>query len=43
MVHTYQIFDEHRRVVDQCALIFEDLTAQKQLYEERRGRDQLTS
>jgi nitrogen-specific signal transduction histidine kinase len=39
-VSTYQIFDEHRRVAG-SALIFEDLTAQKQLYEERRRVDQL--
>ncbi|MGH8068584.1 MAG: histidine kinase dimerization/phospho-acceptor domain-containing protein [Candidatus Entotheonellia bacterium] len=39
-VSTYQIFDEHRRVAG-SALIFEDLTAQKQLYEERRRTDQL--
>ena len=39
-VDTYQIFDEHRRVAG-SALIFEDLTAQKLLYEERRRADQL--
>ncbi len=39
-VNTYQIFDEHRRVAG-SALVFEDLTAQKQLYEERRRADQL--
>src|SRR5215475_828676 len=39
-VSTYQIFDEHRRVAG-SALVFEDLTAQKQLYEERRRADQL--
>jgi nitrogen-specific signal transduction histidine kinase len=39
-VDTYQIFDEHRRVTG-SALIFEDLTAQKRLYEERRRADQL--
>jgi nitrogen-specific signal transduction histidine kinase len=39
-VSTYQIFDEHRRVAG-SALIFEDLTVQKQLYEERRRTDQL--
>jgi len=39
-VNTYQIFDEHRRVVG-SALVFEDLTAQKQIYEERLRADQL--
>jgi nitrogen-specific signal transduction histidine kinase len=39
-INTYQIFDEHRRVAG-SALIFEDLTVQKQLYEERRRTDQL--
>jgi nitrogen-specific signal transduction histidine kinase len=39
-VSTYQIFDEHRCVAG-SALVFEDLTAQKQLYEERRRTDQL--
>jgi nitrogen-specific signal transduction histidine kinase len=39
-INTYQIFDEHRHVAG-SALIFEDLTAQKQLYEERRRADQL--
>ena len=39
-VNTYQIFDEHRHVAG-SALVFEDLTAQKQLYEERRRADQL--
>jgi nitrogen-specific signal transduction histidine kinase len=39
-VSTYQIFDEHRRVAG-SALVFEDLTAEKQLYEERRRTDQL--
>jgi nitrogen fixation/metabolism regulation signal transduction histidine kinase len=39
-VNTYQIFDEHRRVAG-SALVFEDLTAQKQLYEERLREDQL--
>src|SRR6266511_2770753 len=39
-VSTYQIFDEHRRVVG-SVMVFEDMTAQKQLYEERRRADQL--
>jgi nitrogen-specific signal transduction histidine kinase len=39
-VSTYQIFDEHRRVAG-SVLVFEDLTAQKQLYEERRRTDEL--
>ncbi len=39
-VNTYQIFDEHQRVAG-SALIFEDLTPQKQVYEERRRADQL--
>jgi nitrogen fixation/metabolism regulation signal transduction histidine kinase len=39
-VDSYQIFDELRRVKG-STLIFEDLTAQKQLHEERRRADQL--
>jgi nitrogen-specific signal transduction histidine kinase len=39
-VSTYQIFDEHRRVAG-SVMVFEDMTAQKQLYEERRRADQL--
>jgi nitrogen-specific signal transduction histidine kinase len=39
-VSTYQIFDEQRCVAG-SALVFEDLTAQKQIYEERRRTDQL--
>jgi signal transduction histidine kinase len=39
-VSTYQIFDEQRHVAG-SAMVFEDLTAQKQLYEERRRVDQL--
>jgi nitrogen-specific signal transduction histidine kinase len=39
-VTTYQIFDEHRCLAG-SALIFEDLTAQKQRYEEQRRADQL--
>jgi len=39
-INTYQIFDEHRCVAG-STLVFEDLTAQKQLYEERRRDDQL--
>ncbi len=39
-VSTYQIFDEQRRVAG-SALVFEDLSTQKQLYEERRRADQL--
>ena len=39
-VSTYQIFDEHRRVAG-SVMVFEDLTAQKQRYEERRRTDQL--
>jgi nitrogen-specific signal transduction histidine kinase len=39
-VSTYQIFDEHRCVAG-STLVFDDLTAQKQLYEERRREDQL--
>jgi signal transduction histidine kinase len=37
---TYQIFDELRRVAG-SVLVFEDLTEQKQLYEERRRTDEL--
>jgi nitrogen-specific signal transduction histidine kinase len=39
-VSTYQIFDEHRRVAG-SVMVLEDMTAQKQLYEERRRADQL--
>jgi PAS domain-containing protein len=39
-VSTYQIFDELRRVAG-STLVFEDLTAQKQLNEEQRRADQL--
>jgi nitrogen fixation/metabolism regulation signal transduction histidine kinase len=39
-VSTYQIFDEHRCVAG-SVMVFEDMTAQKQLYEERRRADQL--
>jgi nitrogen-specific signal transduction histidine kinase len=39
-VSTYQIFDEHRRIAG-SVLVFEDLTTQKQLYEQRRRIDQL--
>jgi nitrogen fixation/metabolism regulation signal transduction histidine kinase len=39
-VSTYQIFDEHRALAG-SALIFEDLTAQKQRYAEQRRTDQL--
>jgi nitrogen-specific signal transduction histidine kinase len=39
-VSTYQIFDELRRVTG-STLVFEDLTGQKQLYEEQRRADQL--
>jgi len=39
-VNTYQIFDEHRCLAG-SALVFEDLTAQRQRYEERRRADQL--
>jgi signal transduction histidine kinase len=39
-VNTYQIFDEHQHVAG-SALVFEDLTPQKQVYEERRRADQL--
>ena len=39
-VNTYQIFDELRRVAG-SVLVFEDLTEQKQLYEERRRADEL--
>ena len=39
-VNTYQIFDEQGHVAG-SALVFEDMTAQKQLYEERRQVDQL--
>jgi len=39
-VSTYQIFDEHQCVAG-SVMVFEDLTAQKQLYEERRRADQL--
>jgi polar amino acid transport system substrate-binding protein len=39
-VSTYQIFDEQRQVSG-SVMLFEDLTAQKQLGEERRRADQL--
>lgn len=39
-VSTYQIFDEQRRVSG-SVMVFEDLTSQKQLYEERRRADRL--
>jgi PAS domain S-box-containing protein len=39
-VSTYQIFDEQRQVSG-SVMMFEDLTAQKQLYEERRRADRL--
>jgi nitrogen-specific signal transduction histidine kinase len=39
-VSTYQIFDEQRCLAG-SALVFEDLTAQKQRYEEQRRADQL--
>jgi signal transduction histidine kinase len=39
-VSTYQVFDERRRVSG-SVMVFEDLTAQKQHYEERRRADQL--
>ncbi len=39
-VNTYQIFDEQRRIAG-SALVFDDLTAQKHLYEEQRRADQL--
>jgi signal transduction histidine kinase len=39
-VSTYQIFDEHRQVSG-SVMVFEDLTAQKQLDEERRRADRL--
>jgi nitrogen-specific signal transduction histidine kinase len=39
-VSTYQIFDELRRVAG-SVLVFEDLTEQKQLYEERLRTDEL--
>jgi nitrogen-specific signal transduction histidine kinase len=39
-VNTYQIFDEYRRVAG-SALVFEDLTAQRLIAEERRRADQV--
>ena len=39
-VSTYQVFDEQRQVSG-SVMVFEDLTAQKQLYEERRRADRL--
>ena len=39
-VSTYQVFDELRRVAGSI-LVFEDLTEQKRLYEERRMADEL--
>src|SRR5215471_18548847 len=39
-VSTYQIFDEQRQVSG-SVMVVEDLTAQKQLYEERRRADRL--
>ncbi|HEX2277706.1 MAG TPA: histidine kinase dimerization/phospho-acceptor domain-containing protein [Candidatus Tectomicrobia bacterium] len=39
-VSTYQIFDEQRQVSG-SVMVFEDLTAQKQLDEERRRADRL--
>ena len=39
-VNTYQIFDEQRRIAG-SALVFDDFTAQKHLYEEQRRTDQL--
>jgi nitrogen-specific signal transduction histidine kinase len=39
-VSTYQVFDEHRQVAG-SVMMFEDLTAQKQLDEERRRADRL--